>query len=137
MYESPIEMFSVTDYVDKISKQIDEQTGDIVWSAVTKVGVNVNKEELIRALKYDRGQYEEGYIDGKRDAIVWHPYPEEKPRTSGRYLCVCQNEILTFGKFRIDSWEVLDERYGYIPYWGVKWWAELPDTPVCRRENAE
>ena len=89
----------------------------------------LSTQEDIEAFGYARECVENG--------IEWHPYPEEKPKTSGRYLCVCQDETLTFGKFRIDSWEVLDARYGYIPYWGVKWWAELPDTPVYRRENAE
>ena len=34
-----------------------------------KVGVNVNKEELIKALAYDRGQYEKGYKAGVRDFV--------------------------------------------------------------------
>lgn len=129
MYESPIEIFSVTDYVDKINKQIDEQTEEAIWSAITKVGINVNKEELIRALKYDRHQYEKGYADGKRNGIEWHPYPEEKPKNNGRYLCVYSNGCLDFGRWLVQEWYVFDD--------DVEWWAELPDTPVCRRENAE
>lgn len=129
MYESPIEIFSVTDYVDKINKQIDEQTENIVLSAVTKVGVNVNKEELIRALKYDRNQYERGYEDGKRNGIEWHPYPDEKPKNNGRYLCVFDDGLLDFAIYADGKWRVLLRE--------VEWWAELPDIPVCRRENAE
>lgn len=60
MYESPIEMFSVTDYAHHINEQIESA----VYEAITKVGINVNKEELIKALQYDRDQYEKGYADG-------------------------------------------------------------------------
>jgi hypothetical protein len=60
MYESPIEMFSVTEY----AHHIDEQIESAVYEAVTKVGINVNKEELVKALQYDRHQYEKGYEDG-------------------------------------------------------------------------
>ena len=34
--------------------------------AVQRVGVTVDKEELIKALRYDRRQYENGY----RDALI-------------------------------------------------------------------
>ena len=60
MYESPIDMFSVTEYVH----HIDDQLENAVYEAITKVGINVNKEELIRALQYDRDQYDKGYKDG-------------------------------------------------------------------------
>ena len=66
MYESPIELFSVTDY----AKQVDEQIENTVYKAVTKVGVNVNREELIKALAYDRNQYEKGYADGRAERII-------------------------------------------------------------------
>lgn len=35
-----------------------------VYKAVQKCGINVNKEELIKALEYDRSQYDKGYLDG-------------------------------------------------------------------------
>ena len=60
MYKSPIDMFSVTEYLHNIEEQIEST----VYEAVTKVGINVDKEELIRALQYDRDQYEKGYADG-------------------------------------------------------------------------
>lgn len=63
MYESPIELFSVTEY----AHHIDEQIESAVYEAVTKVGINVNKEELVKALQYDRHQYEKGYEDGTKD----------------------------------------------------------------------
>ena len=46
------------------TKILEDQTGCIVETCV-KMGVNVDKEELLKALNYDRGQYEKGYADGR------------------------------------------------------------------------
>lgn len=37
--------------------------------AIRKVGVNVDKSELIKALQYDRDQYAKGYEDGKNEIL--------------------------------------------------------------------
>ena len=65
MYNSPIE-FLMTDIQNQIIKQQDEE----IYKAVLHYVPNVDKEELIRALQYDRGQYEKGYADGKADAMA-------------------------------------------------------------------
>lgn len=59
-YESPINI---------ISQQMKIQMEDEIMKAVQRVGINVDKDELIRALQYDRGQYQKGYMDGFRDAL--------------------------------------------------------------------
>ena len=58
MYESMINV---------IQQQAQVDMENAIMGAIKKVGISVDKEELIRALKYDRGQYEKGYADGKRD----------------------------------------------------------------------
>ena len=63
MYESPIEIF-----LSEIETSIKQEEENAVLEAVVSVGVNVDKEELIKALQYDRGQYEKGYADGCRDS---------------------------------------------------------------------
>lgn len=55
-YESPIEI------AEKMSNQID---GDIM-NVILSYGIKVDKNELIKALSYDRGQYEKGYTDGQK-----------------------------------------------------------------------
>ena len=40
-----------------------------IMKAVQRVGIDVDKDELIRALQYDRGQYQKGYMDGFKDAL--------------------------------------------------------------------
>lgn len=61
MYQSPIEI---------ISKEIRTTFENNVYQAIQDVGINVNKGELIRALQYDRDQYDKGYNDGYRDALA-------------------------------------------------------------------
>lgn len=65
MYKSPIELL-VTDIQHQIVKQQDEE----IYKAVLHYVPNVDKEELIRALNYDRNQYNNGYMDGKADAMA-------------------------------------------------------------------
>ena len=65
MYKSPIDLF-VTDIMTQIEKQADDE----ICKAVASIGINVDKDELIRALQYDWRQYERGYADGKADAMA-------------------------------------------------------------------
>lgn len=62
MYECPVK-FNFGD----IQMQIVKQQENEVYMAVQKCGVDVDKEELKRALKYDREQYEKGYEDAVRE----------------------------------------------------------------------
>lgn len=60
MWESPI---------NAIYEAQKNAFDDAVLSAVMKVGIDVNKEELIKALAYDRQQYEKGYADAKAEIV--------------------------------------------------------------------
>ena len=60
MYESPINII--------ISKLCTNLESDCL-QAVQRYGFDVDKEELARALCYDREQYEKGYMDGYNKAI--------------------------------------------------------------------
>ena len=64
MYNSPITIIS--QMVDEHIKEIQKQEETAVMAEITKkIGVDVDKDELIRALNYDRHQYEKGYLDGR------------------------------------------------------------------------
>ena len=60
MYEAPIKMM-------QHQLRTEEENG--ILKAIMDVGVVVNKEELIKALQYDRGQYDKGYNDGYLEGI--------------------------------------------------------------------
>lgn len=66
MYQSPIEMFTRT-VAPKINKTVD----GMILNAVIDAGIHVDRDELIKALAYDRNQYEKGYADGKADTAEW------------------------------------------------------------------
>lgn len=74
MYESPIEKV-VGEIQSQIIKQDDE---NIMYAVKQAVGYSVDKNELIKALKYDREQYEKGYRDGL-NADKWIPVSERLP----------------------------------------------------------
>ena len=60
MYKSPIEI---------IQGELQTKMDGAIMKAVQKVGINVDKDELLHALAYDRGQYQLGFRDGKAKAI--------------------------------------------------------------------
>lgn len=62
-YKSPIE----TIWSD-IEYDYVEQIEQMVLTAVQNVGIRVNKEELVKALAYDREQYRKGWED--RDSEI-------------------------------------------------------------------
>ena len=63
MYDSPIKMISRV--VDNAIKEQQKQEETMVMAEITKqIGIDVDKDELIKALNYDRQQYEKGYADG-------------------------------------------------------------------------
>ena len=60
-YESPIQV---------IAHDIGIQIENGIYKAVQNYGISVDKDELIKALKYDREQYDQGYAKGRADAIA-------------------------------------------------------------------
>lgn len=63
LYQSPIEI---------IMQEMQTPFDGEVFKATQAYGINVDKDELIKALKYDRDQYDKGFADGSRlntDAI--------------------------------------------------------------------
>ena len=62
VYDSPVKI---------IQKEIATQLDDKIMKCIQEYGIDVNKEELIKALNYDRDQFEAGnkvgYIQGITD----------------------------------------------------------------------
>ena len=57
-YKSPIEVLR-----GPMNFEVEKQ----IVTAIQSIGVQVDKDELERALKYDRDQYSKGYKDGYED----------------------------------------------------------------------
>lgn len=86
-YESPIQI---------IRSQIDTNLEDNILKVTQSVGIDVNKEELIKALSYDRDQYEKGYENGYTKAVD----------DFVNYL----NEICSFTFLKVDDLDEIAER---------------------------
>lgn len=97
MYKSPI---------DILYNQRTEIDGAI-YRAVLDVGINVDKAELLKALEYDRDQYDKGFEDGKADSVVHGRWVEK----TGRAMCsVCLDEC----------WADSVLEYNYCPNCGAR-----------------
>ncbi len=59
MYNSPIKIYETA-----MQTIMEERENAIFAKVQSAFDVDVDKAELIRALQYDRGQYEKGYLDG-------------------------------------------------------------------------
>lgn len=62
-YKSPIEIIA-----EDVYKRVSNNIENDIMTAVAYHKIKVDKEELLKALAYDRGQYGKGYDDGYRAA---------------------------------------------------------------------
>ena len=88
-WKSPVDLF-----YDKVHYELEKELDSTVTKAIQTVGINVDKEELIKALQYDRGQYEKGYKDGVASLRQRGMWIELVPNRL--YKCsVCEQKIIT------------------------------------------
>ena len=85
-YKSPIEI---------VRTITETQVEGEILKAVWKVGVNVDRDELLKALQYDRGQYEKGL----RDAVK-HGRWLSRPKNEGWE----DEEITVIGMVNGEPW---------------------------------
>jgi hypothetical protein len=108
-YESPV---MVT--VQKMSTVCNEEIDNHVMQVVQKIGIEVDKEELIKAIRYDRGQYEKGYADGKDDECKFREALDSIVWYNGHY------EWLKKLRDDLEAWD-----NGFFPYQGdIEWHTE-------------
>ena len=118
-YESPI-----TVMIERINGQIKYEAENAVYEEIRRIGVEVDKNELIKALRYDRWQYEEGYRRGysaSSNADKWISVEDRLPERNGRYLTHCNiegqslvcvlyySEIGSFNEGTVTHWMPLPE----------------------------
>lgn len=72
MYESPIMIYQspVEEIIQKLISEENRKQEELILDKCYKIGVDVNKEELLKALTYDRQQYQKGYADGINEVIL-------------------------------------------------------------------
>lgn len=93
MYKSPISM------IESISDHITEKIeNELLVKVTTTVGFDVDKEELLKALKYDRGQYDKGYDDAKSEIIYC-----EECRYGGKCLWEANGGYCHMARWKYDG----------------------------------
>lgn len=65
-YESPIKIYALS--AEELATERDNFLKDAIMESVEKFMIQVDPDELQKALAYDREQYELGYRQGKIDA---------------------------------------------------------------------
>ena len=141
-YESPIKMFT-----DQLATEIAKKADENIWEAVVKTEVVVDKDELVKALEYDRDQYSKGYINGYNAGLnadkwipVEHVLPENlygKERKKITVLvCTESGKVSTASrqrKFKFNStkleWVELDT-FEWSKGKRVTHWMPLPELPT-------
>lgn len=72
MYKSPIDVIqtltnNLDNFYDKVNAELEKE---VVYRVRMETKINIDKDELFKALRYDRAQYEEGYADGHKDGYA-------------------------------------------------------------------
>ena len=111
MYESPIKVFQ---------SNLEMQFEGEILKAVQRTDIAVDRDELIRALRYDREQYQKGFDDARKNAVpvvrcedckyyrnqpngLCYLHTEPKANWqgySGEAVCVEQDDFCSYGERR-------------------------------------
>lgn len=103
MYESPVHLI-----LQDVESQIDQEIERTIITVVRKFDVSVDKGEIIKALRYDRNQYNKGYKDGVNDTL-------DKIRAEIEHIggddekAFCKNLNASYKQGLKDALEVIDK----------------------------
>ena len=105
MYESPIKVFQ---------GNLEMQFEGEILKAVQRADITVDRDELIRALRYDREQYQKGFDDARKDAVpvvrckdcvYWDDDPDTygaddgpKGKCMKSFETMCADDFCSFGE---------------------------------------
>ena len=129
MYKSPIEI---------MQKEMRVQMENGVLKAVQDVGINVDKAELLKALAYDREQYQKGYADGREAGREWISVEDRLPEAKLAVLAYGRRHIrktettelpaphVAYTRGEDEGWFTWD----YSDYVYVSHWMPLPEPPM-------
>ena len=131
MYESPI-----TQTQRVISEEMVKENDRRIYRTIIDEGIDVDKEELLKALEYDRGQYEKGYSDGLGEGQRYVDALE----TACEILSSCHPFYveLTEGRLQREEFKTSQEWIDYLlskshkhSYFGIASGEEIKSTIGC------
>lgn len=73
-----------------IDPQLKMQMDAEIYRAIQEMHIDVDEEELIKALRHDRNQYDKGYADGRAEAIKEFA---ERVKVESHYITVNEEEL--------------------------------------------
>ena len=107
-YESPITL--IRTQTDNFIKEINNKTDEVIFKAVVNVLPQVDKDELVKALAYDREQYCKSYkvIDSEivrcKDCKEFRPKAEQdSERCRHHWIYVEEEDFCSYGERRKDE----------------------------------
>ena len=131
MYESPINIM-----LTQLRAKQEDEAFRITKSVAQSMGVNIDKDELIKALKYDRQQYEKGYQDGMEAATKWVSADVNLPDRSGKYLVFSGIVLVAWYRKGSGQWEMPGGLVADVNDKVITHWRPLPKGPeVCSNET--
>lgn len=128
MYKLPIEI---------VQTGMQVQMGNSIIKAMQSVGISVDKSELLKALAYDREQYQKGYADGRGAGYEWISVEDRLPDAKLAVLAYGRRHIrktettelpaphVAYTRGEDEGWFTWD--YGDYVY--VSHWMPLPEPP--------
>lgn len=122
-YQSPVQI---------ISQGFRTALEDDVMKAIHSYGIYVDKDELIKALQYDRDQYERGFADGcagYHKQSEWISVDEALPKQWETVLVCCEGEV------SVDFISSSGRWYEHYVHEMVTHWMPLPQPPKMRKED--
>ncbi len=139
-YESPIERICREVMADRV----EQEENALVYRVSVEVGYNINKEELIKALQYDRNQYQKGFEDCARsmrlEQTEWIPVSEMLPKYNTPVLLalkqIGKERAIVIGERRTrkNGWYFVDIA-AYDTEHEVIAWMPLPEPYKAESED--
>jgi len=85
-YKSPI---TITNIANQIVQDLVEHEEEKILTCLQKMNINVDKDELVKALQYDRDQYDKGYTDALKDVIKYGEWEVTEAYPHNVYCSLC------------------------------------------------
>lgn len=118
------------DYISPIQQiefpPVTEMEDTLICTISQMIGYEIDRYELVKALMYDRDQYNKGYADGKADA-QWKSYDTVQPVNTGFYLTYYNHRVNVSQWFMSGTWY---NAHGSNITKKVLYWRELPEPPT-------
>lgn len=110
---------------EQMTTELHKQAEDNLYNIIQRYNISVNREELIKALKYDREQYELGFQDGL-NKDKWIRVKDNMPDEGEEVLIYCpefleeiRKAFYTEGNFYAEKEDLIVKPApnGYCTHW--------------------